>query len=308
MVHLEDLPDEIFVHDIFPWFPWQGLYHAFFGLNQRFNDMLRSTSHLKFTVQSDNADAPPSLMFFAPCIRSLEVWLGQFDVEPFSGPIRSLILHYPSLRQRNAIRLANFPYLEHLNLAYPLEDTELLRVIFSNAFPHLKKCRFDRTLVDPSWPGSSTLCSLAISINLAQDAIVVLRVCPNLRRLHIIIYETWDDDVSLPPQPIPGVRLLSLRYLFVRSAFPQLPAILLSTPNLQSLTYDDIASYRSVPYSTFSFAILANLLSNLPLRYLHFAIGRSNWDHRTNLNTLHPLFRYVRCKESNPIVVTSYMD
>ncbi|CAF3465150.1 unnamed protein product, partial [Rotaria sp. Silwood2] len=152
--------------------------YSFFGLNKRINKTLQSLTHLDFTVNSLN-EHHSVLSFFAPSIGRLTVWLGQFDITPFSA-LRSLTLKYPSLQQRNSIRPKNFPHLEHLNLSYPLEDSILLNLVFSNAFEHLKICKFDRTSTDHSWKGSPKLRSLSISVYDSYGIICVLRACPNI--------------------------------------------------------------------------------------------------------------------------------
>ena len=118
-MNLETLPDEIFLYNVFLYFSWEELSHTFLGLNQRF-------------IVDATTEHHPALVIFAQDIARLEVCLGQFDLRPFIN-LRSLYLHYPTPRQRDAIRPENFPLLERLRLAYPLEDPilsiELLLII-----------------------------------------------------------------------------------------------------------------------------------------------------------------------------------
>ncbi len=303
LLRLDDLPDEIFLYEIFPLFSWEELYHSFFGLNQRFNIILQSSNHLNFTVDTTTIKHHSALTFFASCITYLTVCLGHFDITPFSA-LRSLTLQYPSLHQRNSIRPENFPHLEYLNLSYPLEDSILLNLIFSNAFKSLKGCQFDRTVTDHSWHGSPNLRSLSISVNGAGETICVLRACPNISRLNIIIYSAPESNMSFPRHSISSMNFL--RRLFIRSTFKKFVWISPLIPNLKWLTFDDIVHYYGSSNLEFNFVFLAKILSNLPqLSYLHFKISTNDWDGHTSLHTLHPLFRHVECGRSTSVVIVS---
>ncbi|CAF0977781.1 unnamed protein product [Rotaria sp. Silwood1] len=303
LLHLDDLPNEIFHYGIFPYLSWQELYYSFFGLNKRINKILQSLTHLSFIVNSSN-EHHPALLFFAPCIGRLTVWLGQFDIAPFSA-LRFLTLKYPSLQQRNYIRPENFPHLKYLNLSYPLEDSILLNLIFSNVFEHLKTCRLDRTSTDHSWNGSPELRSLSISVYDSYGIICVLRACPNISRLSIIVYETPQNNLTLPRHSISCMNLL-LQYIFIRSTFEILAAILKLTPNLKWLTFDDIQGHKHAANPALNFKILAKTLS-IPkqLSYLHFTILMSDRNLDSPLRTLHPLFKHVKYVDSSKVILSS---
>jgi hypothetical protein len=288
---LEGFPDEIFLYNIFPLFSWEELYHTFFGLNERFNKILRSLTHLNLTVNSTN-EHHPALNIFAPSIARLTVCLGQFSIIPFSG-LRSLYLQYPSLQQRNSIRPENCPHLENLKLSYPLHDSILLNLIFSNAFKHLKYCQFDRTDTNHSWNGSPKLRSLSISVYDSYGTFCVLRACPNIVRLSIIIYPMPEKNVSLPRYSISCMNL-SLRRLFVRAEFELLAPILTCTPNLKWLTFQDLNTHSIDHKLQAEFRNLASVLHHLrQLSYLHFTIRTSTWNEHIVIHTLHPLFSRV---------------
>jgi hypothetical protein len=303
LLRLKNFPDEIFLYNIFPLFSWEELYTTFFGLNQRFNNILQSLK-LNFTVNTTN-NQHPALMFFAASIARLTVCLGQFDIIPFSA-LRSLTLQYPSLQQRNSIRPENFPYLEYLNLAYPLQDLVLLNEVFSNAFEHLKKCKFDRTLATHSWNGSPKLRSLSISVENSYALVCVLRACPNISQLSVIVYDTPQDNLTLPHHAISCMNLF-LRHLFIRSKYEILARILTVTPNLKWLTFEDIAKGLGIePNPGFSFKVLSHSLSMLSkLSYLHFTIATSTWNRHTPLQALHPLFRRATYYAQSSVVVMS---
>lgn len=299
--NFESFPNEIFLHGLFDYFSWEELYEIFYNLNQRFNNILQNLKYLQFTVNATN-NQHPALSFFTPCISSLTVCLGQFDIKSFSN-LRSLILQYPTRHQRDAIRPENFPCLQFLHLTYPCDDMNLLNLIFSNAFPYLRKCEFGRTYTDHTWNGSPKLRSLSISVNGPYGIICVLRACPNLSRLSIIVYNTSED--ILPRHSISCMNS-SLRHLFIRSSFKILLSVLKVTPYLKWLTFDDIVKSMYTGDSDFIFNNLARSLSTLnQLSYLHFTIVTSVWNGHTSLHKLHPLFKYVTHGKINSIMIIS---
>jgi hypothetical protein len=302
-MHLEELPDEIFLYHIFPLFSWEELYQTFVGLNQRFTKILRSLKHLNFTVNSTNQHHPV-LDIFAPSIACLTVCLGQFNITPFLG-LRSLNLQYPSLQQRNSIRPENFPFLKNLKLSYPLHDSILLNLIFSNAFEHLKYCHFDRTDTDHKWNGSPKLLSLSISVHNSYGTFCVLRACPNVVRLNIIIYTTHQKNVSLPRYSVTCMNL-SLRRLFIRGEFELLAPILTCTPNLKWLTFEDMKTHGVDQDIGVELRHVASILRNLhQLSYLDFTIETLVWNEHIILNILHPLFRRVTFNGTSVIISSS---
>ncbi|CAF0918085.1 unnamed protein product [Adineta steineri] len=298
---LENLPNEIFTFDIFPLFSWQELYRIFFGLNQRFSTILKTSNHLNFTVDESNKHHP-ALTFFNSCIICLKVCLGQFDITPFLA-LRSLTLQYPSLQQRNSIRPENFPYLEYLNLSYPLEDSILLNLIFSNGFKYLKNCKLDQTTTNYSWHGSPKLRSLSISVHNLYGIICVLHACPNIFRLNIIVYDKPQNNISFTLHSSFSLDLI--QYLFIRSTFEIFTSILTFMPNLKSLTFDN-RQYSDNKSPELILTSLAKVLTNLrQLDYVYFTINTSIWNGDRNQQTLHPLFRNVRGTGTSIIIASN---
>ncbi|CAF3576410.1 unnamed protein product [Rotaria socialis] len=291
LMHLENLLDEIFLHEIFPLFSWDELYYSFSGLNKRITTVLRSLMHLDFTVDS-STQHHPALAFFLSTITRLNVRLGKFDIKSFSA-LCSLTLGYPSLQQRNSIRPENFPYLEYLSLSYPLEDTVLLNLIFSDAFERLTVCRFDRTSTDHSWSTSPKIRSLSISVHGPYGIICVLRACPNISRLNMIVYPTSQINLSLPKHSFSCMNF-HLRRLSIRSIIEMLPSIFKLTPNLEWLTFDDILCYDGFENSQMTFKNFVNALFMLNhISYLYLKTMVQAWDQYISLNTLHPLFKHI---------------
>ncbi|CAF5042173.1 unnamed protein product [Rotaria magnacalcarata] len=202
---------------------------------------------------NSNCQHHPALTFFLSTITRLNVHLGKFDIKSFSA-LRSLTLGYPNLQQRNSIRPENFPYLEYLSLSYPLEDTVLLNLIFSDAFERLTVCRFDRTSANHSWSRSPKIRSLSISVHTSYEIIYVFRACPNISRLNLIVYPTPQINLSLSlPKHSFSCMNFHLRRLSIRSTIEMLPSIFELTPNLEWLTFDDIRCYNGLENSQMAF-------------------------------------------------------
>lgn len=290
-MNIEALPDEIFLCHILPLFSWKELYHTFLNINQRFNNLIQSVRHLSFVVNAGN-EHHPALDIFTRSIVKLEVYLGHFDLRSFSY-LRSLHLHYPTARQRNVIRPENFPLLKHLKLAYPLEDSILLNLIFSNGFQYLKSCCFDRTSSDHSWSGSPQLRSVSIIVFNAHGAVCILRACPNIVRLNIIVNNEPFMTRSLPRQSIYCMNLL-LKQLVIRSDFSILIRLLTCLPNLQRLSVEDIYIYLGYYSAEFDLKLLADALRKLD-RLIEFQlmIHHSAWNEHVPWRVFHPLFQSV---------------
>lgn len=301
---LEILPNEIFLYELFPLFSLEELYHTFYGLNQRLNEILQNVKHLKFLINAVNSHHPV-LNFFQLCISSLTVCLGQYDIKSYSN-LRSLTLQYPSQKQRNAIRTENFPFLEFLHHTYPLEDIDLLRLIFSNTFPYLKKCELGRIITDHTWSGFSNLRLLSVSVDGSYGIICVLRACPNLIRLNIVVYDL--SDKLLLRKSITCEKL-SLRSIFIRSKFKVLVEILKLIPHLKCLTFDDITRNYGSTYTEFSFEILVDVLSTLhQLSYLHLTVMTLIQGEYPPLRILYPNVKYIRSGRSDSTLIISTMD
>lgn len=302
----ETLPNEVFLHYIFPLFSLEELYKTFVGLNRRFDNLLQGVNHLKFTVNAEN-EHHPALKIFAQGIASLTVCLGRFHLRPFSN-LRSLILQYPSLQQRNAIRPESFLHLEYLKLAYPLEDPVLLTLIFSNGFEHLKSCHFDRVFVDHSWTGSPKLRSLSASVHASYGIMCILHACPNIVQLNLIVYSTPQKNLSLPRQSISCMNG-SLRYIFLRAEFRILMGVLQCSPNLISLTFEDITIHYAGDSSDFDLTRLAGALRTLhQLTSLRCTIDRFAWKCNVPWQSLHPLFRSISNDRSGVIISSSVIE
>lgn len=307
-MQFEQLPVEIILNEIYPYFSLEELYKIFYQLNQRLRNIIQLTTHLKFEVNNATIDHR-ALSHLKSSIACLTVNLGQFDIRNFTN-IRVLILNYPSLQQRNVIRPNIFPYLNSLKLAYPIEDQDLLNIIFSGQFPCLQKCEFDRTRTDHKWIGAPKLRSVSASVHGQYGIISLLRACPNVSRLTAIVYDQLQPNLLLPSHSIECKNDFNqLRYLFVRSNLDIFMGILqlMSSSGLKSLIFETIQYNPDQAYTLDEMKSLCKILRNfLQLSYLHFKMNSINFD-ETLLYSLHSLFRYVHFREYlSPRVISSH--
>ena len=294
---LEDLSDEIFLHEIFPMFSSDELYQSFVDLNERINRILRSLRHLSCKKWNHQH---LSCLFFAPSLAKLTIYCGHDGIQAYVG-LRSLTLEYPSLKQLNIIRPDRFPLLEYLKLSKPLEDSLLLRLIFSNAFPRLKSCRFDQIRPSMSWTGSPKLRSLKFWLHGLWEAACVLRACPSLARLNITIYQHEGRQLTSPKRSVPCINN-ALRSLVIFAEFEVLMSLLPMFPNLERLTFRDM-EIRRPGFEQERLGPLVKVLWSLPeLSYLYCAIENCRYDVAT---AVHPLIKYVIHGRSNIKVIVS---
>ena len=215
-------------------FSFAELWNLFANLNERINGLVKSMKYLRYLVHDHN-DQDPALQLFAPSVRKLTVRSSKFDIQPFRA-LRSLTLEFPCREQRNSIRLGNVPFLEYLDLHYPMKDEKLLQSIFSGELKRLKTCKLGEVLPDLRWTGSPQLRSLKINVHGPWELIGVLRVCPSLERFNAVVYSSGTSNFTPPNQSIPCLNV-SLRILTVRTYFDILIPVLTICPNLEQLTF-----------------------------------------------------------------------
>lgn len=294
---LEDLSDEIFLHEIFPMLSPDELYQSFVDLNSRMNRILRSLRHL--SCKKWNHQHLPCL-FFTSNLAKLTVYCGHDDIRPYIG-LRSLTLECLGLKQQSAIRPDIFPLLEHLKLSTPLEDSALPRLIFSGAFSRLKFCPFDRIQSRIGWTGSPQLRSLKVRLRDHWETVCVLRACPNLLRLNIAIYAGEKSLFTLPKQSI-FCKNDILRSLVIFAEFEILLPLLPLFPSLERLTYREI-EIRRHGVEQERLEPLVKVLWILPkLSYLYCAIGSCCY---RVTSASHPLIKHVIHNRSTGKVIIS---
>ncbi|CAF4130413.1 unnamed protein product, partial [Adineta steineri] len=110
---IEDLPNEL-LFDVFQYLDTRDLYESFWGLNYRFNNILRSLKDLSLTMEKNN---PSLLTIFASRIARLEVntW-HEIDLIQFIN-LKSLILHRTTRNQITQIRPNVIPKLVSLSIS-----------------------------------------------------------------------------------------------------------------------------------------------------------------------------------------------
>lgn len=291
--NFEDIPNEIILQEIYSYFSLKELYRTFYDLNQRFRDIIRLTTYLKFEVNNETIN-DQILTVFQSTIAHLTICFGNFDINRFTN-VRVLILKYPSLKQRNAIRPEILPYLTSLKLSYPIEDKDLLNIIFSGRFPHLRKCEFDRILTDDKWSGAPEFRSVSVSVSGKYGIISLLRACPNLSRLTIIVYPEMETNSILLKYSISCPNhFTQLQYLFIRSSFDIFIGILKLMSNLKSLIFDDISNGSYFDYTIDHFKSLKGILQNFhQLSYIRFTFNGLLDILKDSLLSIHSLLRYI---------------
>src|SRR5690349_181060 len=96
---LEDLPNELFFHIFSIYFDGVQLYKIFFGLNSRFNYLLKSLNNIYLRLEDSNDDK--CLNFFSTNIISLYIGSKHKSIHfiPLLINIRSITLVDPTIIQ-----------------------------------------------------------------------------------------------------------------------------------------------------------------------------------------------------------------
>ncbi|CAF1055552.1 unnamed protein product [Adineta steineri] len=186
---IEDLPNEL-LFDVFQYLDTRDLYESFWGLNHRFNNILRSLKDLSLTMEKNN---PSLLTIFASRIARLEVntW-HEIDLIQFIN-LKSLILHRTTRNQITQIRPNVIPKLVSLSISLAFDfwsSAQLAQDVFSNGFPSLRNADLGRVDVPytRSWSLSPYLYPVCVC---SADPIIVpliLASCPRLRNLQVQIF------------------------------------------------------------------------------------------------------------------------
>jgi hypothetical protein len=166
------------------------LYRGFWGLNIRFNNILRSLKNLSLTIEQND---PSLIAIFASRIIRLEVntW-HEIDLSRFYN-LKSLKLHRTTRNQVLKIRPDVLPNLVYLSLSVAFDfwsSTQLAQNVFSNCFPSLRYADLGRVDIPytHSWSLSPHLHSVCVC---SSDPIIVpltLAACPCLRSLQVQIF------------------------------------------------------------------------------------------------------------------------
>ncbi|CAM4770990.1 unnamed protein product [Rotaria magnacalcarata] len=182
---LESLPNEILT-DMFIYFDISSLYNSFGGLNQRFNNLIRSLKHHALIIEKDNLSL---IELYSSQIMRLKINTPlPIDISECPNLI-SLELCQASKNQIEQIRSDIMPHLVSLtiipsyHISLPMEFTQ---EVFSDSFHHLRYARLSRLDTFELLPGfqSLSLHTLYITCTNANTIHWILQTCPNLFSLH----------------------------------------------------------------------------------------------------------------------------
>lgn len=186
LTRLESLPNELF-NGIFIYFDITTLYNSFWGLNQRFNNLVRSSKDYSLIVDRWNL---PLLKQYSPQIKRLKVNTPlPIDLSQCSN-LASLELCQANQSQIEQIRSDVMPNLVSLTISTSSQISlplELLQDIFSDSFRYLcyaKLTRLNSFQISPKFQ-SFSLRTLNIACTISNLIPLLLQTCPNLSCLTV---------------------------------------------------------------------------------------------------------------------------
>ncbi|CAF0819223.1 unnamed protein product [Rotaria sp. Silwood1] len=241
--YLEQFPDEVFL-EIFKYIPLHNLYHGFYKLNQRINNILHSVTELSLTLDKPEDINDEAVCFFASCIYHLIV--RHSNVVHFNRfpSLRSLISLFPRDQQLRCIKPKNLSNLTHLTLGFmAIWDCDisvrLCRRIISNKFPKLQYCslwpsQFD---LDMSIIQTPLLTHMELKEGNFDDLCAVINSCPNLKYLQMLV----SIYAKAPSKPIESLSVTRLDVSFIRGDpewIEKLDQLLSLLPNIKRLFID----------------------------------------------------------------------
>jgi hypothetical protein len=294
---LEDFSNELFF-DIFIYFDIPNLYHSFWGINHRFNGLLRSLNKLSFIIEKDESLL---IEIFARQIIRLKINISQaIDLSQFSN-LHFLELCRASDIQLEQIRSDIMPKLISLTISTPFHISlplELIEEIFSNSFHFLhdaRLCRLD-TFQIPSNFQSLSLHTLHITCADSNVIPQTLSACPNLYSLHVTFF--GQNHHILPPSSSSYDHLLerfSLNDPYHKLSFDTIHILFLYIPNVKYLFLQFACR---VPF----IQLIESILNRLEqLNEFECDILESTNNPMTNLEIIHQMnecFLYLQCVDN----------
>jgi hypothetical protein len=292
----EHLPNELLL-DVFEYLDIGDLYRSFWGLNNRFDDILRSLKNLSLVIEKND---PLLIAIFASRIVRLQVntW-HEIDLSRFSN-LKWLKLCRTTRNQVTKIRPDVVPKLVYLSLSLAFDfwsSTQLAQDVFSNGFPSLRHADLGRVDIPytRSWSLSPHLHSLCVC---SSDPIIVpltLAACPRLRSLQVQIFGDC-HRIDLP--------CLRLNHPLKRFTFADSYGILSLDDISSILTYVPNIEYIHLTLFEISFNRLAHTLINRLHRlhkfdcYINEPPDPNEYNDDINtLRTIHPCFNRIQCSE-----------
>jgi hypothetical protein len=297
---LEHFPNELLL-SIFAYFDVPNLYDRFWGINQRFNNLLRSLHNLSFIVEKET---PLLIEIFARQIDRLKVTTSQFiDLSQFSN-LHTLELCNANVIQIEQIRSDIMPNLINLTISTRFHISlplELIQEIFSNGFRLLRYARLNRLDTFQVFPTFQSLSLYSLHITCTDANIIpqILLACPNLFCFDVILF--GQNRHILPPASSTYDHLLekfSLNDPYHKLSFDTIQILFLYIPNVKYLSLQFLCR---VPFINLIKSIIDRLEQ---LNRFECDILESPNNHMVTVEVIQQMnecFRYLQCddKDSN---------
>jgi hypothetical protein len=223
---LEDLPNEL-LFSIFEYMDVVDLYHGFWGLNQRFGQLLQVLKNLSLTIEKDESKLIS--LFGHRIVRlvidtSLDVDFSQF---PY---VHSLILNQMTRNHLQQIQSKRLPHLTYLST--PEDDhyfilSQLIQRIFSTELTSVHYVNLRRLYMSILQGYQSyslhSITFYCTNLIMIQD---ILNSSPNLSTLNVLIDTNWFNLFTR----VPSIINHPLKYFILID-----PYSILSTNNIDTL-------------------------------------------------------------------------
>jgi hypothetical protein len=205
--HFQDLPNELFLEIFSSYFHGGELYKTFFGLNFRFDCLLKSLKNIYLRLEHSNDDQTFNL--FSTKVISLFINSKHKSIHfiPLFVNIRSITLVDPTIIQiRNLLEIGKS--VEYISIFWSnVHEIDLIsvRAFYELIFcacssENLRSCRFylpksHSLYIEPKCCSLILLTSLYVQITIPiSDFRRILRLCPNLIRIEIEIVDNITDN------------------------------------------------------------------------------------------------------------------
>ncbi|UJR12862.1 hypothetical protein I4U23_017036 [Adineta vaga] len=188
----ERLPNEILI-EISDYLDARDTYHAFYGLNWRFNALLQSLDRLYIYVHYESRNRIRHDHLFASRVHTLIINRNRFIDNLHRFPNLRYVIFIKSSAEKIEHALNQLNNLECLTIKVKYQSARLCSIyqrIFTNDFPCLKSCIL-KTFQPPSlihtWTQTPSIQLLDITSDFSRIHMFLLASCPNLHSLKLTI-------------------------------------------------------------------------------------------------------------------------
>jgi hypothetical protein len=207
LTRFEHLPNELFFDIFSVYFDGVQLYKSFFGLNSRFDSLLKSLNNVSLHLKDSNDDK--SINLFSTNVVSLYISSIHKSIKfiPLLVNVRSITFVDPSVIQiMNLLEISH--NLEHISIIW--SNPYLVNLISARAFyelifsgsssENIRSCRFylpesHSLYIEPKTISFPLLHSIYVQItNPMADFRRLVNLCPNLIRFEIEIIDNENSN------------------------------------------------------------------------------------------------------------------